>query len=386
MRRILIAALVLGGCALVIAYGVWPAGGGDAANREEERRTGVVVVPAALAPVQDRVEAVGTVRPRESVLITAESEGVVRDLAFADGATVTAGTVLVRLDSAIQEAERASARAALEEATAAFQRAEELRQRGTVSQAALDEAVSRLRTAKANAALADTRLDKRTITAPFDGVLSFRAVSPGAYVRPGDAIATLFALDPVEVEFRLPEQYLGRLDRGQALAAVSRAYPDVVFAGTLEEVDTAIDPATRQLVARARFPNLDLRLRPGLLVRLDLVLETRERIVLPVTALVSVGPSTFVFVAGGDGTAGRRPVTIARRMGEFVALAEGLSPGDRVVVDGAAKLSDGDAIEVLPPEASPVAHLLDPQVAQRAAARQGMTGPEPARAPTPGTE
>ncbi|WP_119680038.1 efflux RND transporter periplasmic adaptor subunit [Indioceanicola profundi] len=351
-------------------------GGGeaDAPAEQEERRTAVVVAPARSAPVEDRVEAIGTIRPQEQVVITAETEGVIRELRFRDGERVEDGAVLATLDSEIQQAELNAANAELEEAQAAFDRAEELRRRGTVAQAQLDEALATLRTTRSRVALAQARLDKRSVRAPFAGVLSFRRVSPGAYVQPGDAIATLYAIDTVEVEFRLPEQYLGELAPGQPVSAAARAFPGRSFQGKLAEVDTGIDPATRQAVIRAAFDNPDRLLRPGMLVGVELLLDTRESVVLPETAITSIGPSSFVFVADSEGKVSRRAVTLGRRMPGRVEIAEGVEPGESVVVDGAAKLTEGDLIEARPVESSPISALLDPQVAEQAGGEAADAG------------
>lgn len=382
MRRfvLILAAALLVGAAAWLAWPYLSAGLEDGAPREgPAQAVAVAVAPAPLGPVEERVGSVGTVRPAEQVDVTAEAEGVVRELLFADGQRVGQGDALARLDSQVEQAELDAAEARLAVAAAAFDRAEELRGRGAVSQASLEEAQGAVRTARADVALARTRLGKRTILAPFDGAMGFRLVSPGAYVQPGQAIGTLYATDMVEAEFRLPEQYLGRVAPGQPVAATARAYPGATFTGTLAEVGTAVDPATRQLVARAGFANADGRLRPGMLLLADVLLGTRQSVVLPPTAIVSIGPSSFVFVIRPDGTAERRAVETGRRMPGRVEVAKGLEAGERVVVDGAAKLSDGDRVEALPADSSPAAGLMElgGQVAEE---RDAPTVPPP-RAP-----
>ncbi len=361
MRRpfvILVAALLVGAAGWLARP--YLSGPGDGPTRGEGQAgpVAVAVAPAPVAGVEERVTSVGTARPVEQVDVTAEAEGVAREVLFADGQRVGQGDALARLDSQVEQAELDAAEARLAVAQSAFDRAEELRGRGAVSQAALEEALGALRTARAEAALARTRLGKRMVLAPFAGTMGFRLVSPGAYVQPGQAIGTLYATDSMEAEFRLPEQYLGRVGAGQPVTATARAYPGATFTGLLAEVGTAVDPATRQLVARATFANGDGRLRPGMLLLVDVLLGTRESVVLPPTAIVSIGPSSFVFVVRADGTAERRAVETGRRMPGRVEVATGLKPGETVVVDGAAKLSDGDRVEALPADASPAAGIL----------------------------
>ncbi|MGQ9368199.1 efflux RND transporter periplasmic adaptor subunit [Azospirillum sp. ST 5-10] len=361
MRRWTIPALILA-LALVLGghYGrdLWPAADTAGAPPRRDVAEVVTVEPAALGTVTERIEAVGTALARESVIITAQAQGEVREVAFDDGARVERGQVLARLDAEIQEAELASARAELVQAERAHERARALRARGATSVALLDEALAARASAQAQVALAEARLERRTVAAPFSGVLSFRRISPGAFVSPGDAIATLVDLSEVDVDFRVPEDHLGRLAPGQTVRAASRAYPGRVFTGRVKDVDTQIDPLTRQAVVRATIANADAALRPGMLIEVDLLLGTREAVVLPDTAIVPVGPSTYVFVVDGDGRAQRRAVEIGQRETGRVEIVSGVAPGERVVIEGAAKLSDGDRLDARPLSQSPVATLL----------------------------
>ena len=360
MRRAALILVLIAATVAAAAAFLWPRGGeggGQAAGRAKT----VTVDAARTAPVEQRVAAVGTVRSADSVVVTAEAQGVVRELMFEDGARVRAGQVLARLDAEVERAELAAAEARAEQARSAFERARTLRARGAGTQTALEEAQAALRTADAELDLARARLEKRTVTAPFDGVLSFRQVSRGAYVQPGEALATLDAIATVDVDFRLPEDLSGRLDRGQAVTLRVRAHPDRTFRGLLKDVDTRIDPASRQIVARATVENPDFLLRPGMLAEVSLLLGSREGIVLPALAVVAIGPSHFVFVAGKDGTAERRPVGLGLRGPGTVEIASGLNPGEPVVVDGAAKLAEGDRIDARPVAESPVAPLISGQ-------------------------
>lgn len=358
MRRGLLLAGLAG---LILAGGVWwwsPLGASGPQKSAKARPAKVVMVaPVRLEPVERRVASVGTVRSVESVTITAESQGVIRELLFDDGARVKAGAVLARLDAEVERAELASAQAEMEQAKSAFDRARTLREKGVGTVSVLEVAQVSLRTAEARVDLARARLSKRTVTAPFDGILSFRKVSLGAHVQAGDPLATLEALGDVHVDFRLAEDFIGMVAKGQPVSVHVRAYAGRTFVGTLKDVDTVIDIASRQAVVRAMLPNPDFTLRPGMLAEVSLLLGSSDGILLPELAVQSVGPSPFVFIVTPDKPVERRAVVLGPRRPGKVQIVQGLTPGEMVVVEGAAKLSDGDMVKAQPPTASPVAAL-----------------------------
>jgi len=296
----------------------------------------------------DEAVAVGTLRANESVVLRPEVAGRIKTILFREGAPVKRGAVLVELDDAVQRAELQQARAGLDLAQANFQRTEELFARRFVSSSARDEAASRLQAARAAVALADARLRRMTLTAPFDGIVGIRQISVGAFVKEGDALVNLEDISVLKLDFRLPEALLPRLRTGQALEVGSDALPGERFAAQIEAIDPLIDAQTRAVSIRARLDNPQARLRPGMFARVRLILEERpEVVVVPEEALLpSSGGTQYVFrvVAG---RAERVAIRIGIRRDALVEVVEGLAPGERVVTAGQMKLRDGAAVRVL---------------------------------------
>lgn len=313
------------------------------AAREEAPAT-VTTIQAATQPWNDTLEALGTASARESVTITAKVADVVTRLAFDSGQRVRAGELLADMNSAAQRAEAAAAQAQLRDA-------EQQLRRGTELAAGQLIARSQLETLRANrdaaaAALQARRaaLADRTITAPFAGVLGLRQVSPGALVSPGAVITTLDDVSLIKLDFTLPESTLAALAPGQAISARSDAWPGTVFEGTIADVDSRVDPETRAVRVRAEIPNLDGRLRPGMLLRVSVVLPSRKALVLPELAVQQEGDQSFVFrVVAGDKVE-QVPVTLGTRRAGEVEIASGIRAGDRIVVEGTVKLRQGSRI------------------------------------------
>jgi membrane fusion protein (multidrug efflux system) len=241
----------------------------------------------------------------------------------------------------------AQARASLALSERNYKRASDLKASGAGTARALDEAIANLRNDEAAVALAEARLKKTRIAAPFDGVLGLRRMSAGAYVNPGDKIINLEQIDPLKVDFRIPERFLAAARVGQELFVTVDALPGERFAGAVYAVDPQLDETARNILLRATLPNPDGRLRPGLFARVALVVERRESAILvPERALLPVADDQFVFRVV-DGKATITAVEIGERVGEDVEIVEGLAAGDIVITDGIMKVRDGDAVSVL---------------------------------------
>jgi membrane fusion protein (multidrug efflux system) len=196
------------------------------------------------------------------------------------------------------------------------------------------------------------QLSDRVITAPFDGILGLRRVSPGSLVTPGTEIATLDDISVIKLDFSVPERYLAVLERGQDVVAHSETYPNRDFAGVVASVDSRVDPVTRSVTVRAEIPNPDRLLRPGMLLAVRLLQAPRQAIVVPEIAVIQVGTESFVYRVGDDRTASRVEVELgARRRGE-VEIVSGLSAGDTIVTEGAVKLRDGSRVTGAPATAA----------------------------------
>jgi membrane fusion protein (multidrug efflux system) len=313
----------------------------------------VVVVAAENQPWADSIQALGTARANESVTITAKVTETVVRVNFEDGQEVSAGAVLVDLSGRAETAALAEAQASYDEASRLYERQLELSKQRTVSEAVLDQQRAARDTAKARMEAIRARLGDRVITAPFDGVLGFRAVSPGTLVTPGTVITTLDDLDPIKVDFTLPERFLSALAVDQTINAHTAAWPGADFAGRVTSIDSRIDPVTRAVTVRAEVPNPGRKLKPGMLMTLTVSANEREALVIPEIAVQAVRDRNFVFRAGDDGKAQQVFVTLGARRAGQVEVLDGLTPGDRVITEGLVRVRPGVALRLRDREPQP---------------------------------
>jgi membrane fusion protein (multidrug efflux system) len=339
---------------LTTMLGLAPRGTAPQAQRAQPRErppVPVEVFAATTGRVADQVEALGTLAANESVSVAPELAGRITAFRFTEGETVEQGAVLVELDATIARAEQEQARAALALAEDVFERNRTLVQRGAGTQVNLEQATAQLATARANLAASAARLEKLTINAPFKGVVGLRSVSVGTIVQPGQAIATLAGVDPVKLDFGVPELFLSSVRVGQSVDVMVDAVPGRRFQGQVYAIDPVVDPAGRALRLRATIPNADGALRPGLFARVNLTTGVREdAILLPESALVAgtAGASQAVYVVR-DNRAALVPVKTGRRVEGKVEIVEGVSAGDQVVVAGQLTLRDGAAVTIAEP-------------------------------------
>lgn len=345
-RQILIAFIVL-----VLAAGgagaLWlQQQGGDAEQARSRPPSKVNVVYPRRADVRDVVEAVGTLQAREDVMITAEVSGRIVALNFNEGQPVKKGQLLVQLDDRQARADVQVAQARLKDARTKYDRASRLQSNNSISRSQVDELSTSLSVAQAELVAAETRLDNHRIEAPFAGVVGLRDVSVGTYLDTGDSIATLDAIDPMELTFSVPERYLGQISRGQALKASTAAYQGESFAGTLSELDSRLNPLSRSLPVKAVIDNPDGLLRPGLFMAVTLTLDTRNALIIPEQAVMTRGDNQYVFVAV-DGQARRQTLKLGTRSPGRVEVVSGLTEEDAVVITGQDRLSSGDPLDVV---------------------------------------
>ncbi len=328
---------------LLVASLLVACAGERAADRVQEA---AVVTTTRVAPVEwtDRIEALGTARANESVTITAKVNETVVRVNFDSGDVVEAGQVLVDLSGRIELAELEEARVNLREADQQYRRQQQLAAERLIPASQLDTQRAARDSAQARLDAIRARLADRIITAPFNGVLGLRQVSPGTVLRPGDPIATLDDISIVKLDFSVPEAFLSSLRPGQEVRARSVAWPDAVFVGLVRSLDSRVDPITRAVVVRAEIDNADHRLRPGMLLTVEVNQAPRRTLALPELSLVQVGRQAFVFKVDEDMSVRQVAVRIgARRPGE-VEILEGLVAGDRVVVEGTVKLREGSLV------------------------------------------
>ncbi|MGE0310091.1 MAG: efflux RND transporter periplasmic adaptor subunit [Lautropia sp.] len=323
-------------------------GAARAATSAGGRAVVVEIAPVTIDTVVEDLRAVGTLLPDEFVVIVPEIAGRLARIQFREGQKVQAGDVLVTLDAEILRAELQKARSDLNLAQANNDRAATLARQGTGTLRARDEAYAAFLAAQANVALAKTRLDKATIVAPLTGIVGLRPVSVGAYVTPGTPIVELANVDPLKVDFRVPELQLRNLQVGQHVVITADAVPTRVFDGRIYAIDPIVDANGRAIRLRAEVPNPDRALSPGLFVRIRIIVERRpDAILVPESAVVAQTGRTFVYRLVDDRVAQVEVVLGQRRPGA-VEVTSGLAPGDRVVIGGHQRLRDGALVEVVP--------------------------------------
>lgn len=312
---------------------------------------------------ENSLEAIGSFVPVNGTDVTTESGGIVTKIEFESGATVKKGDVLISLDTANERADlrRLQAQAQLAELTRV--RREKLYKLEAISKSDYDAAVSEANAAKAAVDGQSAMLARKEIRAPFDGMLGIRRVNVGQFLQPGTAIVSLQALDPIDIDFSLPEQQTGSVQAGYQIAVKVEGFPGETFAGEVLAVEPRIDSATRNFTIRARIPNPDHRLRAGQFGRVRLALPGERKVIaVPRTAInySSYGTSLYVVQkkaakpAGDEenkpcpGTEGvptdfevvQRFVKIGDAVGDFVAISEGVKAGEEIATSGLLKLSN----------------------------------------------
>jgi membrane fusion protein (multidrug efflux system) len=316
----------------------------------------VRVERARLDAFEDRVEALGTLRANESVALAAPVTDIVSAIHFEDGQRVEKGQILVEMVTAEEKALKTEAIAAVEEARSQFLRAKDLAARKFTSESLLDQRRREFETAEARLKAIEARLADRVVVAPFAGTIGLRTISLGALVEPDRPIARLEDDSVMKLDFSVPSTFLAALKPGLPIVARARGYDGETFTGSLTSVDNAVDEVTRTIRVRALIPNPDRRLKPGLLMTVDLLKTPRTAVVVPEEALVPAGGNVYVFVVDeASRKVERRPVVMgARRAGE-VEVAQGLEDGELVVTEGGLKLAPGMTVVVDdgPPAAAP---------------------------------
>ena len=306
----------------------------------------VEVVKVAATDFLDEVSAVGTLKSNESVVLRPETAGRIGLIGFKDGAIVGKGTLLVTLDAAVQEAELLQAKANLGLAETNFKRNQELVAKKFLSQQALDTSVANLNVQQATVQLAEAKAAKTRVKAPFGGMVGLRNVSVGDYVKEGQDLINIEDISTLRVDFKLPENYLGRLSKGQTVELTSDALPGQTFKALLDAVDPMVDQNGRSISARARMDNASAKLRPGMFVRVRLLLGQRKDVLmLPEQAIVpGAQPAIFKIV---EAKAQRVPIKLGVRRAAQVEVVDGLQVGDVVVTAGQLKLRDGAAVRTI---------------------------------------
>ncbi len=293
----------------------------------------VVIVKTAPLTFEDKIDAVGTALANEATTLTSTVSETVKSINVTEGQPVTAGTLLVELTDDEEQA-------TLDEATRSYMRYNKLTQGNLGSVAERDSALAAMNVAKA-------QLNDRKIVAPFDGIVGIREVSLGDLVTPGTVITTIDAIDPIKLDFSVPETFLPAISTGMKVTAISEAYPDRTFQGTIYAIDSHIDTNTRAIRVRALVDNPDMAIKPGLLMKVTIIRNASSFLAVPEEAIMSAGERKFVFVVTADNKIEERTVTTGLREPGYVAIKDGLKEGDQVVLEGQMKTGAGAPVVVV---------------------------------------
>jgi membrane fusion protein (multidrug efflux system) len=353
--------LVLIAALIVVLGGIW-AYKMHSLHALQARMTAMMIPPAtvstAIAPSivwQRQFHAVGTFAAVQGVTVSNQIEGSVAKIAFESGQHVKAGELLIQQDVSTDQAQSRGLAAQADLTRITLTRAKELRANDTNSQADLDSAEAQFRAASSAVDNERALIGKKTIGAPFSGVLGIRQVNLGQFLPAGGSIVTLQALDPIYVNFTLPQQDVADLHVGQAVRVTVDAYPGAVFEGKVNALNSKIDEATRNIQVQATLANADERLLPGMFAGVDLVLPREDHFVmLPETAIVYNPYGNAVYViertkteAGSQLLVARQHfVTLGETRGDQVAVVKGINAGDEIVTAGQLKLHNGSPVIV----------------------------------------
>lgn len=304
----------------------------------------------------DKLKAVSSLNAVNGVTLSADLPGVVDKIHFESGKPVKAGEVLVELQTAQEKAQLQAAQAKRDFAYLTLNRAKTLLQKQTNSQAEFDTAQANFNEADADVALAQASISRKTIRAPFDGQLGIRKINLGQYLNPGEPIVSLESLDPLYVNFSLPQQNFSDVKLGDKIEVTSDATSSqLTFEGTVTAIDPLVDPFTRNFQLQGTIPNSDQKLRPGMFVNVEVVLPTLEHLLtVPATAIkyAPYGDSVFVIsqLKDKDGKAftgvQQMFVKLGAHHGDLVSVVSGLNDGVEVVTSGVFKLKNNGPVSV----------------------------------------
>ena len=355
--------IVISVVGLVIVFGLlyaWRAVRSGGAEQQAMPPMPVSTIRAEPRSVADEWQAVGSLQAVHEVLLAPDTSGRVTAVNYDAGQSVKEGAVLIQLYDAPEQADRAAAVAKADFAQLQLRRSQALAPTGAEPRELLEQHMADAAQTAAAVRQLDARIQQKSIRAPFSGQLGIRRINLGQYLNAGDAIATLTQLDPLYVNFTLPQQDMPRLTSGAPVQVTVDAVPGRVFTARISAIEPRIDGETRNVAVQALLPNTDRLLKPGMYVTARLVLPaTTDNIVLPLTAIqTSASGDSVVVVKGADaqgvGKAVAVPVITGRRLGEEVLVSQGIKPGDIVVMAGQNRLPPGATVKInsTPPSAT----------------------------------
>ena len=314
----------------------------------------VTTIEATAVAWQPVINAIGTLAPVEGVTLSADADGVIVKIAAENGAAVKTGDLIIEFDTSVEEAQLNAAEARLSLAKLQNGRAAELATKNTISAAEADAATAQLNQSAAEVMALKATIDRKHVRAPFDGRVGIRLVNLGQFVARGRALVPLQNLDPIYVNFTVPQRQLSALSIGQKIGLRVDAFPEP-FAGVISAINSEVDPATRNVSVQASLANPQEQLRAGMFVQVEVELPPgAPQVVLPATCIAYAPYGNSVFIVekmkGPDGTeylgARQQIIKLGATRVDLVAIESGVKPGEQVVTAGVFKLRNGVHVQI----------------------------------------
>lgn len=304
---------------------------------------------------QKNISAVGSLESPMGAMLSTEAAGRIHAINYESGTQVNAGAVIIELDSQVEKATLAAAQASRDEAARSFERAKSLRASNTIPQAEFDDARAKAQSTEANVQSLDAMVKRRAIIAPYNGMLGIRQVALGQYVESGTKVIALQSLDPLYVNFALPQSDVSNIRIGQPIQVTLDTLPGETFAGKINAIDSQVDPKTRTLSVQGTIANAKLQLRPGMFCRVTVTVDQVEKVIaIPMSSIsyAPYGDAVYVIetmkTPEGQEYRGVRQqiIKLGEHRGDLVVITSGLKPGDEVVTSGTFKLRPNAAVAV----------------------------------------
>lgn len=292
--------------------------------------------------VTERFDAVGTIEAIEEITVVSEINAMVVNIPFTEGSQIAKGELIAQLDDSQLAAEVTSAEALYAQSLATYNRVKKVVEQKAGTPQDLDDALASLKVAEANLKLAQARLDKTRIVAPFNGMIGSRRVSVGSFLRTGDTITELANLNEIRINFSAPERFLSELKRGSEVIVYSPVYPGHEVKGRIIAIEPIIDSDTRTARIVAKVQNPGQKFRPGMSANVSVILSERpEALTIPTEAVFANGNQSFVYIVNADSTVAPAPVTLGLQMSDVVEISFGLQEGMKIITAGHQKLFPG---------------------------------------------
>lgn len=300
------------------------------------------VVHATEQSIPTYIEAVGSLKANEALILRPEITGRIDKISFDEGQTVTKDTALIHFDDALYRAQVDEAKARVSLSEAEYRRVSKLFKNGAISETAKDSALAQMRINEAQLEQAKFTLNKMTLSAPFTGIVGLRQFSPGDYITAGSDMLEIVDINSMKLDFRIPEVYLPQVAVGQTLSISLSAFPGESFHGSVTAISPQISEQGRNILVRALLPNTDKKLRPGLFAKVQLLVKQQDLIIVPEQALIPQGTGFLVYLYK-DEKVTPVPVQLGQRQNGTIALT-GINAGDVVITAGQLKLQPGTGI------------------------------------------